>query len=321
MRNLQYLALAILALAIELIPARPQAEPWPQRPVRIILPLPTGGGTDLAARLFAEGLSKRWSQPVIVENRPGADGIVGVTSFVSARDGHTLLFSFAGPISINPLVYEKLPYDPEHDLVPIASAVDNFFAIAVSRSLGVDSMRAFVDLARGQPGKLNWAATPGLPQYIFAALEKNAGIKMTQVPYRDFAPALQDFAKDRVQVAVTSPSYLLPLVAAGTARFLMVTNRERSPVAPDAPTAAEAGFPELLFEGVVGFYGWRDMPAALRERIAGDIAAVATDPQIAARLREVGVVVRSSTSAEFAAAIAEQKAKVRPLVETARPQR
>jgi tripartite-type tricarboxylate transporter receptor subunit TctC len=244
-----------------------------------------------------------------------------VTSFVSSRDDHTLLFSFAGPISINPLVHEKLPYDPERDLVPIASAVDNFFAIAVSKSLGVDSMRAFVDLARSQPDKFNWAATPGLPQYIFAALEKDAGIKMTQVPYRDFAPALQDFAKDRVQVVVSSPSYLLPLVAAGTARFLMVTNRERSPVAPDAPTAAEAGFPELLFEGVVGFYGWRDMSAALRERIAGDIAAVAADPQIGARLRDVGVVVRSSTSAEFAAAIADQKAKVRALVEIAKPQR
>jgi len=321
MPNLRYLAFAVLAFMTALLPVQPHAEPWPQRTVRIILPLPTGGGTDLAARLFADGLSKRWGQPVIVENRPGADGIVGVTSFVSARDGHTLLFSFAGPISINPLVYEKLPYDPDRDLVPIASAVDNFFAVAVSRSLGADSMRAFVDLARSQPGRLNWAATPGLPQYIFAALEKSTGIMMTQVPYRDFAPALQDFAKDRVQVTVTSPSYLLPLVSAGTARFLMVTNRERSPIAPDVPTAAEAGFPELLFEGVVGFYGWRDMPGELRERIAGDIAAVAADPQIRARLREVGVAVHSSTSAEFAAAIEEQKAKVRPLVGAAKPQR
>jgi tripartite-type tricarboxylate transporter receptor subunit TctC len=321
MRILRSLAYALLALMIGLVPVQPHAQPWPQRTVRIILPLPTGGGTDLAARLFAEGLSKRWGQAVIVENRPGADGIVAVTNFIGSHDGHTLLFSFAGPISINPLVYEKLPYDPERDLVPIASAIDNFFAVAVSTSLGVESMRAFVDLARSRPGKLNWAATPGLPHYIFAALEKSAGLEMTQVPYRDFAPALQDFAEGRVQVVVTSPSYLLPLVGTGKARFLMVTNRERSPVAIDVPTAAEAGFPELLFEGVVGFYGWRNMPPALRERIAGDVAAVAADPAIGARLRDVGVVVRSSTSAEFAAAIDDQKTKVRALAGAVKPQR
>jgi tripartite-type tricarboxylate transporter receptor subunit TctC len=113
------------------------AEAWPQRTVRIIAPLPAGGGTDLAARVFAEGLSGRWGQSVIVENRPGADGIVGVTTFVNAHDDHTLLFSFAGPISINPLIHEKLPYDPVRDLVPIAAVIDNFFAIAVSAQTGV----------------------------------------------------------------------------------------------------------------------------------------------------------------------------------------
>jgi tripartite-type tricarboxylate transporter receptor subunit TctC len=104
--------------------------------VRIILPLPAGLATDLAARLFAEKLSVRWGQPVVVENRPGADGIVGVTSFVTAHDDHTLLFSFAGPISINLLIHEKLPYDPVRDLVPIAMAIDNFFAVAVSSPTG-----------------------------------------------------------------------------------------------------------------------------------------------------------------------------------------
>ena len=108
------------AMSCASMPAR--AEAWPQRPVKIIIPLPAGLGTDLAVRLFAEKLSARWGQPVVVENRPGADGIVAVTSFVTARDDHTLLFSFAGPISINPFIHDKLPYDPVRDLVPIASA-------------------------------------------------------------------------------------------------------------------------------------------------------------------------------------------------------
>jgi tripartite-type tricarboxylate transporter receptor subunit TctC len=255
---------------------------------------------------------------VVVENRPGVDGIVGLTSFVNSRDDHTLLFSFAGPISINPVIYEKLPYDPARDLVPIAPAADNFFGVAVTKSLGVDSMSSFVELARSQPGKFNWAATAGLPQYIFAALQKAAHLKMTQVPYRQFAQALQDFGEGRVHVLVTSPPFLLPQVQAGKAKLLMVTNRERSSLIPEVPTAKEAGFPELLFEGVVGFYGWRDMPADLKQRIAADVNAVAADPAIGARLQGIGVAVRTGTPDEFSAAIEEQRAKVAAIVQTSK---
>lgn len=253
---------------------------WPVRPVRIILPLPPGLPTDLAARLFAEKLAVRWGQAVVVENRPGADGIVGVTSFVNGHDDHSLLFSFAGPITINPLIHDKLPYDPVRDLVPIATAIDNFFAIAVSTSMGVRSLNSFIEAARADPAKFNWAATPGLPQFIFLALQKRAGLALTQVPYRDFAPALQDFSENRVKVLVTSPTTLLPSVESGKALLLMVTNPRRSPIVSEVPTAAEAGFPELTFDGVVGFFGGRDLPTALRDRIAGDVAAVAEIPEI-----------------------------------------
>jgi tripartite-type tricarboxylate transporter receptor subunit TctC len=291
-----------------------RAEAWPERPVKIILPLPAGLGTDFAVRLFAEKLSARWGQPVVVENRPGADGIVGVTSFISARDDHTLLFSFAGPISINPFIHDKLPYDPVRDLVPIAMAIDNFFAIAVSSPTGVSSLPTFIEAARAHPEKFNWAATPGLPQFIFLALQKKAGLMLTQVPYRDFTPAIQDFSENRIQVVVTGPVVLMPAVRSGKARLLMVTNRQRSPIAPDVPTAEEAGFPELIFEGVVGFFGGRDLPAALRDRIAGDIAAVAENTEIVSRLQALGIAVRFETPAQFAAAIEEQRLKVRDIV-------
>jgi tripartite-type tricarboxylate transporter receptor subunit TctC len=289
------------------------ADPWPQRTVRLIAPISAGTATDLAARLFAERLSKRWGQPVVVENRPGADGIVAVNAFLSVTDHHALLFSFAGPISINPLLYDKLPYDPGQDLVPVASAIDNFFAIAVASSLGVDTIADFIEMARRRPGKLNWAATPGLPQYIFVAFQKRAGVDLVEVPYKEIAPMLQDLGQGRVDVAVTGSSPFLPLVESGKARMLMVTNRERSPLAPQVPTAAEAGFPDLLFEGVVGFYGWRGMPADLRQRIATDINAAAADPALVERLRGVGSVVRTGTPADFVAAIEDQKAKVRAL--------
>jgi tripartite-type tricarboxylate transporter receptor subunit TctC len=318
MYALRSIALVLLVAAAAL-PAPCRAETWPQRVVRIILPLPAGIGTDLAARLFAERLAERWRQPVIVENLPGADGIVGVTRFVGSRDDHTLLFSFAGPITINPLIHEKLPYDPFRDLVPIVSAIDNFFAIATSSSLGVDSIQGLVALARKEPGKLNWTATPGLPQYIFAALQNNAGLQMAYVPYRDVTPALHDLGEGRIHAVTTGVPLLLPQVQRGKARLLMVTSRERSPLAPDVPTAREAGYPELLFEGVVGFYGWRDIAPVLKERIAADVRAVAADGAMVERLRGVGIAVRAGTSAEFAADIEDQRTRLAPIVRAAKP--
>jgi tripartite-type tricarboxylate transporter receptor subunit TctC len=156
------------------------AEPWPQRTVRIIVPVPAGVGLDIITRLFAERLATRWRQPVIVENLPGADGVIAAREFVAKRDDHTLLSYGSALISINPLMQEKLPYDPSRDLVPIASASENALAIAVSATLGVDSLAELAQLARSRPGKLTWAATPGGPYFAFAAFEKSSGGEMVQ---------------------------------------------------------------------------------------------------------------------------------------------
>ena len=161
MRRGEFITLVLtlgLVLAIGLVAVQAHAQTWPQRTVRVILPLPPGTATDIAARLFAQRLAERWGQPVIVENRQGGDGIPAVMSFLAARDNHTLMFSFAGVITINPLIHDKLPYDPARDLVPVASVVDNFFAIAASAALKVASLEDFIRLVRSQPGKLNWAA-------------------------------------------------------------------------------------------------------------------------------------------------------------------
>jgi tripartite-type tricarboxylate transporter receptor subunit TctC len=308
----------VLAVLAALLASGPSAaEPWPQRPVRLILPLPPGGATDLAARLFAERLTERWRQPVIVENRQGADGIPGITTFLAARDRHTLLFSFAGPITINPLIHEKLPYDPQRDLVPIGPAAENFFAIAVSPVLNAGSMPELLAEARAVPGKLNWAATPGLPHYIVLALQASAALEMTEIGYRDFGPAFQDLAAGRIHLMATGLALLLPHVNAGAARLLLVTSRSRSPLFPAVPTAIEAGYPELAFEGVVGFYGWRGIEPGLKERIASDIRSVGADPAIAARLERLGTIVRTGTPAEFAAAIEEQRVKIAALAQRA----
>ncbi len=214
-----------------------KAESWPQRAVRVIVPLPPGTATDVIARLFAEKLSQRWHQPVVIENRQGANGIPAVTSFVSAHDDHTLLCSFAGIITVNPLTYEKLPYDPAHDLVPVASIADNFVGFAVSETLKVKSLDEFIKLARGQPHKLNWAATPGAPLYAAAALQSSADIDMVQVAYRDFIPALQDIAEGRIQAIAAGLNLIRPQMQAGKVRLLMLFSRQRSPEVPEVPTA------------------------------------------------------------------------------------
>src|SRR5262249_56679359 len=156
-------------------PARAQApsspQPWPQRIVKLIVPLSPGSAADVTARLYGERLAARWGKPVVIENRPGPDALVAVSSFVSGRDDHTLLFSFGGPITINPVLHEKLPYDPERDLTPIVSASDSFIAVAVTGTLGIGSMDELVRRGKAEPGKLNWAATAGLPQFAFAGFQ------------------------------------------------------------------------------------------------------------------------------------------------------
>jgi tripartite-type tricarboxylate transporter receptor subunit TctC len=283
---------------------------WPQKTVRFVIPLPPGSGTDLAGRLVAERLTERWGQPVVVENRQGADGIPAVSAFLSARDNHTFLLSFAGVITFNALLHERLPYDPATDLVPIAPVIDNFLGVSATALLKVNSLAELVQAARAQPGKLNWAATPGLPYYVLLALQKSAGIDMMQVAYRDFAPAYQDLTQGRLHVAATGVPTLAPHHQAGTAKLLFVTNRDRSPQTPDVPTAAEAGYGELTFEGTVGLYGWRDMPASLKERIATDLNAITADPAFRARAIAVGTAPRGGTPAAFAAAIEQQRAKI-----------
>ena len=289
--------------------AQTAAQPWPQKTVRFIVPLPPGSGMDLSARLIAERLTARWGQSVVVENRQGADGIPAVTAFLTARDNHTFLFSFAGIVTFNHLLHERLPYDPK-ELVPLAPAIDNFLGVSASATLKVNTLAELVAAAKAQPGKLNYAATPGLPVYVLLALQRYAGIEMSNVPYRDFAPAYQDLTTGRLHVASTGVPTLAPHHQAGNAKLLFVTNRERSPQAPDVPTAAEAGYRDLTFEGVSGVYGWRDMPAEIRQRVVTDVATIVADPAFRARVIGVGTAPRSGTPEEFAAAIEDQRARV-----------
>jgi len=291
-----------------------QAESWPQRAVRLIVPTGAGSSVDVGARLFAERLAKRWNQPVVVENRPGAEGVLGVSAFVNMHDDHALLVSFAGPMSVLPVIQGKLPYDPVRDLVPISSVSNNFATVAVTASLNAGSLSELVAMARTQPGKLNYHAAPGAFPIVFAGFLRNAGLQMTSVSYRESILSTQDLAEGRIQIVITPITNVLPQVQVGKVRLLAVTNKERAPLAPAIPTAEEAGFADLTFEGFSGFFGARELTLERRDRIFADIRAVAADPSVGDRLAAVGLAVHASTPAEFAAAIAEQRAQMTAIV-------
>lgn len=312
MRIMKSLHLAIVAglACLATLSTEASAQNWPQRLVRVIVPLPAGTAIDVSARLFAEQLSRRWKQPVIVENIPGADGILAAKEFANRTDGHSLLYSFAGLITINPLTHKSLPYDPARDLVPIAITSDNFLAIAASKKSAVGSLGELVQLARSKPGKLNWAATAGIPYFAFAGFQRTAGIEMLYVPYRDFTPAISDLDEGRIEIASTALTQLIPHEQAGHAKLLAVMNRTRSAAAPHVPTAAESGFPDLTFDGVTGFFGPRGISDEMRNRLAEDIRAVTQVPSVQDRLPPLGIVARTGTPTEFAAAIEEQREKI-----------
>lgn len=286
-----------------------QAEPWPQRPVKFILPLGPGAGVDVTARLVADRLAKRWDQPVVVENRPGGDGMVAITAFIGAHDNHTLLFSPAGSFTAHPYLHEKLPYDPR-ELAPIARVTNTLVAFGVPESLKVATLTDLIAMARAQPGKLNWASATGTNEFLFAGFLKTAGLSMQRVPYRDTVQALNDLAEGRIDMYVAALAIMLPQVRAGKVKILAITNRMRAATMPDVPTAREAGYPELAFEGLVGLFGPRDVPNDVRERIAADVRVVVADPDIVARLTAAGQAVNPGSSAEFEAEMKEQHAQV-----------
>jgi len=300
---------ALMLSAIVLSGMHAAAQTWPQRPVKMLLPLGPGSGADIGARLIAEKLSARWGQPVVVENRPGGDGFVAITAFTSARDDHTLLFGPASSFTAHPYLHAKLPYDPR-DLTPVARVSATLITLGVPPSLNVKSLAELVAMVRAQPGKMNWATITGATDLVLAGFLKSEGLDMAKIPYRDPVQALNDVAEGRLHLYWAALAIVRGAVQAGRIKVLAITASQRAKVLPDTPIVAEAGFPGLTFDGLVGIYGTRDMPNVLREKIASDVRAALTDPVIVSRLEATGQVVVPGSAAEFAASIEKQRAGV-----------
>jgi tripartite-type tricarboxylate transporter receptor subunit TctC len=295
-----------LALATVLAAGVARGDDYPSRPIRLIVPYAAGGAADLVARIIAKRVGESIGQAIVIENRGGAGAIIG-TDLVnkSDPDGYTLLLGQSGPISINPAVYKKLPYDPLKDFAPITMTTSFPYIMVVNAKLGVKTVREFVALAKSRPGELNYGTTGigGANHLLTELFDRKAGITMTHIPYRGTALAVTDLVAGQVQVVFADPVSALAHVSAGTLLALAVSSKERSPVVPDVPTISESGYPGFDAIGWHGILAPAHTPAAIVDRLHAEIEKALKNPETRNLLEKQAIQVVASSPDAFASFI------------------
>jgi tripartite-type tricarboxylate transporter receptor subunit TctC len=306
------------AVAITLMAPLAQAQEWPTRPVRIVVPYPAGGAVDIVTRALADKLATQWGQAVVVENKAGAGGLIGADGVSkSAPDGYTLVMGTVSSHAIAPAVYRKMPYDAVADFGAVSLVALTPYIITVNPSVPASSLRELVAHAKANPDKLNFGSsgtgtTPHLAGELFNTL---AGTRIAHVPYKGSAPMLADLLGGQVQVAFDNT--VIPNIKAGKLRGLAVTGPLRLAAVPDIPTAVEAGLPGYEAVGWMGLYAPKGTPAALCSRLAADTAKAAATPDFIARMEGLGFQARTNTPAEFDTYLKAETAKWAKVVKDA----
>jgi len=297
-------AIAATATTAAAVPAFAQgAADFPTHPVRIVVPFPAGGATDIAARLLAERMAADWKQPVTVDNRPGAGGNIGSDIVAkSAPDGYNLIMGVTGSHAINISLYARMPYDPVKDFEAISQVAIVPNVVVVHPSVPAATLPTFVALAKKEPGKLNYASLGnGTAAHLTMEMFKiAAGIDLTHIPYKGSAPAVADLLAGQVQAMIDGLPSALPHVQAGKLRALAVTSAKRSPAAPELPTIAESGYPGFSADAWSGLFAPRGTPKAIVDKISLETQRILKTPEVQKRLGELGAEPVGSTPAEFA---------------------
>ena len=310
--------LLALALACALAaPAVALAQGFPTRPIRLVVGFPPGGGIDFTARLIAQGLGEGLGQPVIVENKPGAAGVVAATEVArAAPDGYTLILANIGPFALAPSMMGKPPYDPLKDFTAIGQIVSTYFVAAVPVTLPAKSMAEFVAWAKANEGKVNFASggNASITHLNGELVNMVAGLRMTHVPYKGSAPAVTDLIAGQTQLLIDVGSVLTPQVKAGKLRALAVTSPERDPQLPDVPTMREAGFAQLETAGWQGLMGPPGMPRDVVVRIAAELGKVLARPDVQKKFAEAATPVTVRGPDEFAAFVAAENRRWLPVI-------
>jgi tripartite-type tricarboxylate transporter receptor subunit TctC len=275
------------------------ADEFPSRTVTIVSPYQAGGTSDIIARILAQKLSERWGKNVIVENRPGANGGIGVTAVThSTPDGHTLLAVASSALTINPLFYPKLPYNVDRDLAPITRTGTVANVLVVNPSVPANSVQALIALAKAKPGQLSYASqgNGSNGQVTGELFKQRANIDILHVPYKGSAPAVQDLLAGQVQLMFDNLPSVLQLIRSGQLRALAVTTAERDPQLPDTPTIAESGLSGFDTSAWFALLAPKATPDAVRAEIERAAVAALTTPDTRERFRAVGIDVVSDGS-------------------------
>ena len=299
-------AAAILVPAVQ--PAN--AQQWPTRPVKFVVPFAPGAGADIGARLAADKLQKVWGQGVIVENRPGGDSLIAIRQIIGGNDDHQLYFGPSGNFTPHPYRHEKLGYDRKTELLPIARFSNTLLGVAIATSLNINNLKDFVAYARANPGKMNAVVVPGITEFVWDGFAKTENVNITKVPYKNLVQGANEMGTGRIQVSMASLAILQPCMQGNICKLIAVTGRDRVSIYKDVPTATEAGLPSLALEGLVGVFGPKSMSLELRRRIGQQIEAVARDPDIAGKLTATGQAANPGGADEFTRDIEAQEAQV-----------
>ena len=312
-RLLAFLALAFACCGVDAQPA------WPARPVKMVIPFPAGGPTDVMTRVLADKLAQALGQPVVVENKPGAGGSIG-SDFVakSAPDGYTLVMATGSTHSIGPYL-GKVPYDPVKDFTPIVYVGYSTNVLLVSPVLGVNNVRELIELAKREPGKLNYS-TSGIGSVAHLTSEmfaSQAGIKLTHVPYKGTQQSIADLTSGQVSMLFDNVITGKPHVEAKRLKGIAISSRERSSILPDIPTVNESGLPGFESWNWFGIFGPAHTPHAVVERLNAEVNRILADPAVRERFQGLGFEVTGGTPTEFSAVMASETQRWRKVIRDA----
>lgn len=271
---------------------------FPSRPLRIVVPYPPGGTNDVIARLLGQKLQEMWSQPVVIENKPGAAGNIGASDVAkAAHDGHTLLLTNINIVSMNPGLFDRMPFDPQKDFAPISLLGTSALMLVVHPSVQVQNVQELINLARREPGRLSYGSGGnGSPQHMSAEMFKAmTKTSMVHIPYRGAAPAIADLLANQVQVSVGVVNQLLPHIRSGRLRALGVTSRNRLATAPDVPTLDESGVPGYESEIWLGLAAPAGTPTAVINTLNQAVRRVMAMPDVIEKLNAQGIEVLVSS--------------------------
>ena len=292
----------IAIISIANVSAQTTATNFPTKPVRIIVPQTPGGASDTLARIVGQKLSEKWGQPVVVENRPGAGGNIGMDAVAKATgDGHTLLMSYVGSHAINPSIYSKLPFDPETDFVAVATLANVPFVAAINSNVPVTNMKGLVAYAAQKPVSFGSAGNGSVNHLLGEMFNTASGAKMQHVPYKGAAPALTDLISGQIQVVFTSLPSVAQHIRSGTVRGLAVTGSKRAVSFKEIPTISESGFPGFVINPWFGLFASKGTPTSIAKQINADIKKVLEDKDVLDKFTAIGAEPFETTPQEFQA--------------------